>query len=331
MAKEIKIKRKQPVVEEYEYEFNNIKKEYQPQIPVGSVINGIEVIKPQTDYVEGPAKTEEEFQKEQRENAKELAENVLSKEEEEKVKEKLGDGGKVNELSKRMEATEGDYEPGCCVNKKVENERMPDELKIARYLAKQYRERVKKLFAEMTDEEVEGLLSDEKRKEIDSIIDEMVRPRYRKYDCVNKKYPFTTGVPREIIDALKEDGFAAPEDAIVETFKKLGYVSPKCRVIEEEDLKPEDKKPVAGWFNGICQEMMDLHERKNKDYGNAAHESYEEFGLISYVIRLNDKMKRLKSLTKPGIEQEVKSESIEDTLMDLAAYAIMAIESLRTS
>ena len=58
---------------------------------------------------------------------------------------------------------------------------------------------------------------------------------------------------------------------------------------------------------------------------------YKEFGLISYVIRLNDKMKRLKSLTKPGVEQEVKSESIEDTLMDLAAYAIMAIESVRTN
>ena len=76
---------------------------------------------------------------------------------------------------------------------------------------------------------------------------------------------------------------------------------------------------------------MTLHAKKNHDYGNAAHESYKEFGLISYVIRLNDKMKRLKSLTKPGVEQEVKSESIEDTLMDLAAYAIMAIESVRAN
>ena len=41
-------------------------------------------------------------------------------------------------------------------------------------------------------------------------------------------------------------------------------------------------------------------------------------------------MNRLKSLMKPGVEQEVKNESIEDTLMDLAAYAIMAIESLRS-
>ena len=104
---------------------------------------------------------------------------------------------------------------------------------------------------------------------------------------------------------------------------KKEYVAPECKIVEEG--------MIPGDFDGICRDLMALHARKNKDYGNAAHESYKEFGLISYVIRLNDKMKRLKSLTKPGVEQEVKSESIEDTLMDLAAYAIMAIESLRNS
>lgn len=104
--------------------------------------------------------------------------------------------------------------------------------------------------------------------------------------------------------------------------KKEEYVAPECKIVE--------KGVIPGDFDGICHDLMALHARKNKDYGNAAHESYKEFGLISYVIRLNDKMKRLKSLTKPGVEQEVKGESIEDTLMDLAAYAIMAIESMRS-
>jgi len=97
-----------------------------------------------------------------------------------------------------------------------------------------------------------------------------------------------------------------------------------------KETKKDNDAVVPGDFDGICRDLMALHARKNKDYGNAAHESYKEFGLVSYVIRLNDKMNRLKSLTKPGVEQEVKSESIEDTLMDLAAYAIMAIESLRS-
>lgn len=83
-------------------------------------------------------------------------------------------------------------------------------------------------------------------------------------------------------------------------------------------------------FDDILWRLREIHARKNHDYGNAAHESYKEFGLVSYVIRLNDKMKRLKSLTKPGAEQQVADEKIEDTLMDLAAYAIMAIESLHS-
>ena len=104
--------------------------------------------------------------------------------------------------------------------------------------------------------------------------------------------------------------------------KKEDYIAPECKIVEECE--------VPGDFDGICRDLMVLHAMKNNDYGNAAHESYKEFGLVSYIIRLNDKMNRLKSLTKPGIAQKVTSESIEDTLMDLAAYAIMAIESLRS-
>ena len=103
---------------------------------------------------------------------------------------------------------------------------------------------------------------------------------------------------------------------------KKEYVAPKCEFVENTPSRRAD-------FDGICQEMMELHRRKNSDYGNAAHESYKEFGLNSYIIRLNDKMRRLKSLTGRGVDISVKDESIEDTLMDLATYAIMAIESLR--
>lgn len=105
---------------------------------------------------------------------------------------------------------------------------------------------------------------------------------------------------------------------------KKEYVAPKCEFGEKTPSKRFD-------FDGICQEMMDLHRRKNNDYGNAAQRSYDKFGIISYVMRLGDKMSRLETLTSPGAEQKVEGEKIEDTLMDLAAYAIMAIESLRSS
>ena len=103
--------------------------------------------------------------------------------------------------------------------------------------------------------------------------------------------------------------------------KKEEYVATECKVVKGREISDN--------FDGICRDLMALHERKNKDYGNAADASYREFGIVSYVIRLNDKMNRLKSLTKPGVIQEVKDESVEDTLMDLAAYAIMTLESIR--
>jgi hypothetical protein len=76
--------------------------------------------------------------------------------------------------------------------------------------------------------------------------------------------------------------------------------------------------------NQICQELNALYDRKNKDYGDSFSKSYTEYGMSMPCIRLEDKLNRLKSLTKNNT-QEVNDESIEDTLMDLANYAIMTL------
>lgn len=74
----------------------------------------------------------------------------------------------------------------------------------------------------------------------------------------------------------------------------------------------------------ICQDLNKLYEAKNKDYGDSFGKSYQEYGLTMACIRLEDKLNRLKALNKNG-NQEVKDESIEDTLLDLANYSIMTI------
>ena len=73
----------------------------------------------------------------------------------------------------------------------------------------------------------------------------------------------------------------------------------------------------------ICVALNDLYERKNHDYGNSFGETYEKLGIISAVTRLNDKHNRLISLCTKG--QRVADESIEDTLRDMANYAIMTL------
>ena len=77
----------------------------------------------------------------------------------------------------------------------------------------------------------------------------------------------------------------------------------------------------------ICTEINNTLERKNKDYGNSFSEQFKEYGLVSSCIRLEDKMRRLKKLTMSS-EIHVKDESIRDTLLDMAGYAILTINEL---
>lgn len=81
-------------------------------------------------------------------------------------------------------------------------------------------------------------------------------------------------------------------------------------------------------FNEILEEMEDLYTRKNRDYGNSFTKSFKAFGLTSPIIRLSDKLERLKSLND-GKMALVEDESIEDTLIDLANYAVMTLVEVR--
>ena len=76
-------------------------------------------------------------------------------------------------------------------------------------------------------------------------------------------------------------------------------------------------------FESITKEMLELYKIKNKNYGNSFSKQFEEYGLTSVCIRLEDKLNRLKSLNKQGKEANVDDESIRDTLIDLANYSIL--------
>lgn len=77
----------------------------------------------------------------------------------------------------------------------------------------------------------------------------------------------------------------------------------------------------------ICEELNSLYARKNHDYGDSFHLSFEEEGLAMARIRLGDKFNRFKALSRGG-DQKVVDESIRDTLIDLANYAIMTVMEL---
>lgn len=77
----------------------------------------------------------------------------------------------------------------------------------------------------------------------------------------------------------------------------------------------------------ICQSLNALYARKNADYGDSFHNTYLDYGMVMPLIRLDDKLSRLKALYKKG-NRQVQDESVRDTLLDLANYAIMTAMEL---
>ena len=80
-------------------------------------------------------------------------------------------------------------------------------------------------------------------------------------------------------------------------------------------------------FKEIVANMSELYARKNHDYDDSFSHTADEFGLIAPAIRLSDKLNRFKSLIKKDIQ--VADEKLEDTLIDMASYAIMTVIWLR--
>ena len=74
----------------------------------------------------------------------------------------------------------------------------------------------------------------------------------------------------------------------------------------------------------LTNEILKIYREKNADYGDSFSKSYKEFGIIAPVVRMSDKMERIKQLSK-GEDIKVKDESLKDTLIDIANYALMLV------
>ena len=77
-------------------------------------------------------------------------------------------------------------------------------------------------------------------------------------------------------------------------------------------------------FNELAQRMCKLYENKNADYGNSFDISLDKYGLIAALTRMSDKFNRMESLILKD-DQKVKDEKLEDTMIDLANYAMMTV------
>lgn len=96
----------------------------------------------------------------------------------------------------------------------------------------------------------------------------------------------------------------------------------------DKEIKPKENMDNLVDHAGICGELTSIYRKKNADYGNSFSRAVEKYGLISALTRISDKFNRLESLILHK-EQEVKDESVQDTLLDLANYCIMTVMEIR--
>ena len=94
------------------------------------------------------------------------------------------------------------------------------------------------------------------------------------------------------------------------------------------NLPGKPKTKVERHF-AIVKGLNDLYARKNADYGDSVHDTYMKYGLTSFLVRLEDKLNRARTLAKQ--DALVKDEKLEDTLLDMANYAILAVLELQDS
>lgn len=74
----------------------------------------------------------------------------------------------------------------------------------------------------------------------------------------------------------------------------------------------------------ICDNIKELYKRKNADYGDSFAKARRE--VPNYTLgKLYDKFQRYMTLTRNGEHTAQVDETLDDTLMDLANYAIMEL------
>lgn len=102
------------------------------------------------------------------------------------------------------------------------------------------------------------------------------------------------------------------------------------------------KAEYLEYHRRACEKMTAITRAKNSDYTGLASSPFANFERVEtlgitdtergFLVRMADKFSRITSFVQKGV-LEVKDESVEDTLLDLANYCILMaarIESKRT-
>lgn len=107
---------------------------------------------------------------------------------------------------------------------------------------------------------------------------------------------------------LTPDELAVKQESLLETAKNL-----------LTDLKPEHEELILDFFDVLLNALA-VFKYKQYDYGPG---NIAGFGEVGVLVRLNDKIERLKNLMLNN--KEVNNESVYDTWLDIANYGLIGL------
>ena len=104
-------------------------------------------------------------------------------------------------------------------------------------------------------------------------------------------------------------------------------------IVKDKAMDIEDKYPqTCDGFQEITRNMYELFKKKQADYGptnigmgkdKIETDADVERSMIGLSVRMNDKIQRLLNLVLD--RKDPQNESIDDNLIDIANYAVMAL------
>lgn len=150
-----------------------------------------------------------------------------------------------------------------------------------------------------------------------------------RYKCITKFYIEDTVImsPNDIIVINDKDLFNITTGVDYHNIQDMDAIKCCLEALTDEDPKIAPHVPITDVdrFENITKNMLKIFKQKNHDYGNSFEQSLNEEGLAASRIRMGDKWNRYKTLSKPRMDAQVNDESLRDTLLDLANYAIMTV------
>jgi hypothetical protein len=80
-------------------------------------------------------------------------------------------------------------------------------------------------------------------------------------------------------------------------------------------------------FATITEEMLALTTKKSNDYASDddPFRNFRAFGELGILVRMSDKFARLRTALYDRKDMAVSDETVEDTVLDLATYAVLLL------